>query len=351
MTLNYNCTDPWLCLDKHGREIEYFWISGVFLLCTGIFGMIGNICNLWILCQKQLRQQIFYQLLASLAGFDVIFIISYGIDISYQSLIDLSNGNLNVNVGNFTYYFINIGLTGSVYSTVAVSIERCFRVYRPTDHHTAFFYFLPITALVAVYNIPIWLERNYHFQNGTTVATKYDWASSKVYQEYQMFASLIIISVIPITMVFVFNGMILYKILIAQKKIINLSKQTSAHRKDTINVLFLVVSIFVICHGLRIAYISLLDFGSSNDDFEDKWYFIVPIYKLAITFNSSVNFIIYCQLSGEFKIIFNKVLGSKMAIKKTISHIQNDACSGRLHGFNILNRQVKQIEKDDFMIT
>ena len=94
---------------------------------------------------------------------------------------------------------------------------------------------------------------------------------------------------------------------------------------------------------------SLLYFGRSNEDFEDKWYFIVPIYKLAITFNSSVNFIIYCQLSGEFRIVFNKVLGSTVAVKNTLSYIKNDPCNGCLHEFNILNREVKYIDNEDFM--
>ena len=106
MNLLYACLDPWLCLDKHGYEKEYFWISGVFLVCVGFLGIAGNACNLVILCQEKLRKTIFYNLLAALAVFDTIFIISYGIDISYQSLTE---GPRNDNVGHFTYYFINLG--------------------------------------------------------------------------------------------------------------------------------------------------------------------------------------------------------------------------------------------------
>ena len=160
MNLTYVCFEPWLCLDKHGYEIEYFWISGIFLLFTGIFGVLGNSCNLWILGQKQLRNQLFYQLLALLAGFDIIFIICYGIDVSYQSLIDLSTSELNENVGNFTYYFINIGLAGSIYLTIAISIERCLRVYQPINHHSVWNYFCPLVAIVLLYNAPILLEKN-----------------------------------------------------------------------------------------------------------------------------------------------------------------------------------------------
>ena len=198
MNLAYDCMDPWLCLDKHGYENEYFWISGVFLVCVGCFGVLGNVSNVIVL--SQLREKLFYNLLAALAVFDTIFVVSYGICISYQSLTE---GPHNENVGNFTYYFIKIGLAGSVYVTVGVSLERCLRLYQSSIGHTQWFYILPISIVVVAYNIPILMERNYHVVNGTLVASKFDWATSKQYEEYQILSSIIVLSVIPLCMVLI----------------------------------------------------------------------------------------------------------------------------------------------------
>ena len=168
---------------------------------------------------------------------------------------------MDKNIGNFTYYFINIGLTGSIYSTIAISIERCLRVYQPINHHSAWNYFCPLVAIVLLYNAPKLLEKKYCFVNGTLQASQFDWAMSKAYEEYHMFTSLIALSVIPTLMIFIFNGLILYKICFKPKANLNSSSsQKIVHRKDTFKVLFLVVSTFVMCHLLRITYMSLLLF-------------------------------------------------------------------------------------------
>ena len=106
---------------KHGYEKEYFWLSGVLLSIVAIIGFIGNIINIVVLCQPELRQKVFYKLLVVLAIFDSIFIISYGISIGYQSMAcQPSNGN----VGHLTYPILNVGLTGSIYMTIVISLER-----------------------------------------------------------------------------------------------------------------------------------------------------------------------------------------------------------------------------------
>ena len=61
------------------------------------------------------------------AIFDIIFIIAQGIVIGMQSLACQPD---NPNIRHATYPFLNVGLTGSIYMTVAISLERYLCMHR-----------------------------------------------------------------------------------------------------------------------------------------------------------------------------------------------------------------------------
>lgn len=111
--------------NKHGHELEYFWVSGVCLVCVGLLGLSGNLSSLIVLCQTELRKKLFHKMLIALTIFDTLFIVSYGIGIGYESLAcQPTNDNLKY----FTRSFYNISFTGSIYMTIAVSVERYLRI-------------------------------------------------------------------------------------------------------------------------------------------------------------------------------------------------------------------------------
>lgn len=100
---------------------EFYWVSGILLIITGVFGLIGNLINLFVLIKTDLRKVVFYKLLASLACYDVVFILSYGFRIGYESLACQPAINLFDYV---TDSLLQFSYAGSVYSTLAISIER-----------------------------------------------------------------------------------------------------------------------------------------------------------------------------------------------------------------------------------
>ena len=67
MDSTYDCLKAWW---KYGYEIEYFWVSGIILVGVGILGLFGNLANLIVLFQSELKKKVFYQLLIVLAIFD-----------------------------------------------------------------------------------------------------------------------------------------------------------------------------------------------------------------------------------------------------------------------------------------
>ena len=325
----YDCLEAWW---KYGYEIEYFWISGVLLVCVGIFGLLGNIANLVVLCQVELRRKVFYKLLILLASFDIVYILSYGITTGYQSLACQPT---NDNVGYFTFYFHKIAAVGSAYATISISLERYLGICHPFFKFSpnVYFYILPVLFVTLFVNAPILFEREYHVVNNTIISSQYDWAKSDVYRVYANTVSFIFQTIIPILSLLLVNGAIAYKKCTSSKNLQHLSANAISTQKSTTHILLLIVINSLICQGLRIAYKTLYLFGCEDErnsigpDCPEKeeemrrWNFIAPIEKLALMFNSSINFLIYCLVGNTFRQVFFQVFRIRTQRKKSTSTV------------------------------
>ena len=311
----YDCLEAWW---KYGYTKEYFWFSGILLVCVGFFGLFGNLANLVVLCQIELRKKVFYKLLIVLALFDILFIVSFGITTGYQSMACQPT---NDNVGYFTYYVHKIASIGSMYMTIAISLERYLGICHPyfSFSRNAWFYIVPVVAVTLFVNTPIWFEREYYVVNGTLISSQHDWATSQVYRVYSNTISFIFLTLIPLPLLLLINAAICYTIFHSSIEVENISNNPRLKQQSTTKILLLVVINSLICQGLRIAYKTLYIFGCENEhDSEDedcidkreqmrKWNFIAPIEKLAWMFNSSVNFVIYCLVGRTFRKVFFRV--------------------------------------------
>ena len=84
--------------------------------------------SLVVLTKGHMRKVVFYNLLASLATYDILFILSYGVRVGYESLACQPAQDLFHYV---TDSMLQFSYTGSVFSTVAISIERCVGIWKP----------------------------------------------------------------------------------------------------------------------------------------------------------------------------------------------------------------------------
>ena len=288
---------------KYGHVEEYFWVSGVMLVTVGVLGIVGNILNLVVLCRQQFRKHIFYNLLSALACFDIIFIVSYSTSVGYTSLA-CNPFNLPIYI---TYPISNLGLTGSVYMTIAISVERYIGVCRPHTMYkrNAKTYILSVIAISVLYNFPRFVERSFSVKNGSFNGSYAEWARSDLYQNiYHLWASIIMICVLPLAMLLFLNGAILAKISYSSRMVSEFRFEQEKPYGNSTRILLGIVLLFLLCFTLRVVYKCL--YYLSPEDKAD-WYAVSPLSEFGLVLNSSANFILYCLIGTDFRKEFMRV--------------------------------------------
>ncbi|TRY79518.1 hypothetical protein TCAL_11677 [Tigriopus californicus] len=118
--------------DQKWIEGARFFVEGVTQLIVGIIGLVGNMLSIAVLCRRDMDlKPMFRQILVTLISFDIGCII---FNLLLFSLPLLSN---SYSEGVFPYIvpvvlpFAQISLTGSIYCTLAVAIERYVSVCHP----------------------------------------------------------------------------------------------------------------------------------------------------------------------------------------------------------------------------
>ena len=283
--------------DPYGKE--YFWISGVLLVIFGIIGLLGNIFTIVVLCQPKMRKSIFYNLLLALACFDALFILSYGISYAYWSFAC----PVNVTVYWLFYPAREICFVGSIYMTVAISMERYLGICHPHLQFSrrALVYVLPVVFISFAFTFPKFLENKYFFVNGTLVLEHQDFRKTKHYKNtYRLWASVIFKTIIPLVSLLFLNGSIIAVI----KKTTHPQRTQSRPEGNSTKILFCIVFMFLILHVPRVAK----KYGMFYDRMDMTYYrWAIPISGLALIINSSVNFIIYAMVGRNFREEFFQV--------------------------------------------
>ena len=290
----YECLNA---TSKHGYEVEYFWVSGVTLVAVGVFGFTANIFNIIVLCRQRLRRRLFYNILAEMAIFDLLFILTFCICAGVQSMACTSETFDSVR--NMSYPLANVGLCGSIYATVAVSIERFLSISNANlaSRRKVSMYTIPVVTIALTYNGPRFFYYKYSVINGTLTSTRNEWADSKAYETiYTTWLQLLVESVIPILFLLIMNVLILRRIYFSPNK---WSKSTIKKRRTTIKILLGLFSVVLCCRVPTVVVQILSHFGDPDD--KSQWYFMKPIEYLAVTLNSSLNFLIYCYVGTEFR--------------------------------------------------
>ena len=112
-------------------DVFAFCVEGIFLLIIGILGIIGNVVAIVVFARHTLQKN-FHALMLSLSAFDLIYITASILIFSIPQFSD------NYKDSGVYYYVLpwvlpmaQVGLTGSIYFTMAITVERYVTVCHP----------------------------------------------------------------------------------------------------------------------------------------------------------------------------------------------------------------------------
>jgi hypothetical protein len=179
-------------VDDAGEEVVYSWatafvIEGVLLAVVAVFGLTGNAAAI-VAFSRQRVQRNFHALMLALCAYDSTYIVVSLLLFALPQFSDsYTDSGAYFRLLPWTLPLAQIGLSGSIYLTVAITLERYFTVchpfFRVSHAWPAKLYIAPIVTLSVLYNIPKFFELRTRypsvravsgFVNGSSEAVFYD---------------------------------------------------------------------------------------------------------------------------------------------------------------------------------
>ena len=150
-----------------------FIFEVVLITVVGTIGVFGN-CVLTMMFYKLKGKQVkFHRLMILLTSFDTSYILLSVMLFTIPGISENYKNSLHPYVVPKAIPMIQVALTGSVYATTAISIERYLIVCRPfwtmSHNWSSKLYIIPILVLSIFYNIPRFFELATGFDCGDTI--------------------------------------------------------------------------------------------------------------------------------------------------------------------------------------
>ena len=276
-------------------------------------------------------------MLIALACFDTTYIIIGGINYTFKAF-ELKSDIYKILFPFIIYPVTNISMCGTVFMTVAITIERflgiCYPLHLPPQNRKAWYYVIPVTLLSILINLPKFLESEIVWEEDkiissnpeedlTSNATRYEYIdipvlkptelrlNSNYIKYYTTYCRIIFTVIIPFIALVTIN----LKIIAELSKL--KSKPFGSQRKlwkevNMFMVLLSIVIIFICCNTPR-TIIDIWEFYHLEDIvtcvnigakpfFPEKWIeCLTHISHFTSILNSSINFLVYCVVGHNFR--------------------------------------------------
>ncbi|UYV71590.1 GPRNNA1 [Cordylochernes scorpioides] len=312
------CSVTSLCVQNDTEYRQY--VLGAALTGTCVLGLAGNAVSLCVLLHPQMRGSSVNCGLQGLAVFDSLVLASAALALGLPALaLGLPallpyRRRWHAWLVPLVYPLGLIAQTGSVWTTVGVTLERYVAVCHPLrarslcTQRRARVALLTVAAFSLVYNAPRFFEvycTEIPSENGDNqtvlVALPTPFRRDPHYvQVYYIWLYLLVMYFVPFALLFALNALI-WRTVQSATRSRNRLTCSQRHEIGLALMLFCVVVIFFVCNLLGMV-------ANILEHFQVYWKELVDVSNLLVSINSSVNFIIYCLFGKKFRRILGGML-------------------------------------------
>lgn len=343
-------------LDEHEERMFkakcIFWFEGVFVPIIGSVGILGNVLSIIVLTRRELDLKgSFLNLLVTLCVFDMLFILAVNLFYTVPIHSSFYEQELIPYLTPMLLPAIHIVLTGSVYSVVAVAVERYMIICNPFNcnvHGQGGRYIAAIVVISIVFNVNKFFEVGVDYVDVPTEVLDAETGAYSVvnvtrpmvvitplrdnddYTKAVILLNFIVMVVLPLLVLSVCHALTFRTI---RENTLRHNAISNHQRRDNdmAFLFFIIITFFVVCHSGKFA---LNFFEISRIFAEEKekqwplWAFLLTrVNHFLLVINSSVNFFIYCFRDVRFRHALFSVVGLRTCIAHQSRHNQLNGVS------------------------
>ncbi|ESO89591.1 hypothetical protein LOTGIDRAFT_94907, partial [Lottia gigantea] len=292
-----------------------FYLNGVLTTFIITLGLMGNLFTIIVLTRKTMHTSTNF-FLTALAIWDSIVLISTFLLISLGELSSTFKSSVFPYVVIIVYPIALIAQTSTIWLTVSFTVERYIAVCHPLKAASmctiarARMVIVGISAISILYNTPRWFE--YFIKDYTYIPTnetcvivdQTDFGKSHLYHKiYFGWLYFLVMCVIPLFSLAVLNILLIVAVKHSQKQRINMNVRQSRENNVTI-MLVSVVIVFMLCQVPALIYNMAYAINMEATKHMFGWKILSSIRNFLVTFNSAINFMLYCALGQKFRRTF-----------------------------------------------
>lgn len=297
-------------------NIEYY-IDGIVAIIVIFLGLIGNFLTVIVLTRPTMHSStnIF---LTGLAVWDMIVLFGSLFLITLPKLSMLYLVEVLPYIVVYVYPMALIAQTSTVWITVTFTVERYIAVCHPlratrmctiTRARAAI---IGVSICAVLFNLCRWFEyelvENIEIlhTNETVSSLKFnntDFGMSENFKTiFYRYLYPLVMLIVPLSVLAILNTFLVHAVKRSRRQQITMNVRQSRENNVTI-MLVSVVIVFMICQVPALVYNIAY---SINEQIESKfgWKVLSSLRNFLVTFNSAINFILYCAFGQKFRCIF-----------------------------------------------